>query len=120
MSTILKNEKLYKKITNKKLVEKFAHYILEQMSASEVKRYYNRFRHEMDFNIFQYGNLDIYDYDLYRTLYNLGLRTKPVMNYHNNLDTFPFPYRYREDVRKAYKYLVREAVLLLRDEGMLK
>lgn len=118
--TEISKEKIYKKITNKELVKKFAHYILEHMGVSEVKSYYNEFRHKMDFNLYQYGCLDISDYDLYETLYNLGLRTKPVMNYHNNLETFPFPYKYREDIRQTYKYLVRLAVCDMRDEGMFK
>lgn len=110
MSTIFKTDKLYKKVTNKKLIEKMAYYITQNMDIEEVKRYRKNFPIELDYNIYQYGNLDVYDCDLYTTLYNMGLRTKAVTDYHNNLDTMPFPYKYREAIRNTYKYLVRLAV----------
>lgn len=118
MVTIFKTDKPYKRITNKALIEKFAYYMLKFMEINEIKRYYNEFRHKMDFNIYQYGCLDISDYDLYETLYNLGLRTKAVMNYHDNLDAVSFPYKYRKNIRDTYKYLIRLTVLYMRNEGM--
>lgn len=42
---------------------------LKELGLDEVKRYYNEFKHEPDYNIAQYGNLLVYHssiYDLYR------------------------------------------------------
>lgn len=42
---------------------------LVEMGLDEVKRYYNEFKYEPDYNIVQYGNLLVYYndvYDLYR------------------------------------------------------
>ena len=43
---------------------------LLELGIDEVKRYYNQFKHEDDYNIVQYGNLLIWYneiYDLYRS-----------------------------------------------------
>lgn len=119
MTLNFKEAKHYKKLNNKELVEKFAYYILGLMGTDEIKRYRKEFRLVLDFNIYQYGNLDVYDYDLYKTLYHLGLRTKPVINYHNNLDVMPFPYKCREDIRKCYMALVRYAVYYMEDNKLI-
>lgn len=41
---------------------------LQELGIPEVKRYYNEFKHEPDYNIAQYGNLLIYHEDI-RNLY---------------------------------------------------
>ena len=41
---------------------------LERVGISEIKRYYNEFKNEPDFNIAQYGNMLIY-YDEIREFY---------------------------------------------------
>ena len=38
---------------------------LNELSLEEVKRYYNEYRNETDYNIAQYGNLLCYYYDIY-------------------------------------------------------
>ena len=98
------------RINNKKVIDGMAKYIMNTMSIEEIKRYFKEFRHnEIDYNIYQYGNLDIYDYDLYLRLVNLGVDTKPVKEYSKVLD-FGCTMKHREDIRNLYKRLVRLAV----------
>lgn len=75
------------RINNKEVVDGMAKYIMDAMCMEDIKRYFKEFRcKEIDYNIFQYGNLDIYDYDLYLRLVNLGVDTKPVKEYSKVLD----------------------------------
>ena len=98
------------RINNKKVIDGMARYIMNSMSIEEIKRYFKEFRYsEVDFNIYQYGNLDIYDYDLYLRLVDLGVDTKPVKEYSKVLD-FGCTMKHREDIRNLYKRLVRLAV----------
>ena len=104
------------RINNKKVIDGMSKYIMQTMSIEEIKRYHNEFRYkEVDFNIYQYGNLDIYDYDLYLRLVNLGVDTKPVKEYSKVLD-FGCTMKHREDIRNLYKRLVRLAVRKIIDE----
>lgn len=41
---------------------------LMELGIEEVKRYYNEFKHEKDYNLYQYGNVLIYNDDI-RELY---------------------------------------------------
>lgn len=104
------------RINNKKVINGMVKYIMNSMSIEEIKRYFKEFRrNEIDYNIYQYGNLDIYDYDLYLRLVNLGVDTKPVKEYSKVLD-FGCTMKHREDIRNLYKRLVRLAVLKIIDE----
>jgi hypothetical protein len=82
--------------------------IKENLSMNDFRRYMGSFYNEYDFNIFQYGNLDVYDYDLYKRLDEFGVTTKPVTEYAKVLD-FGCTYKHRENIRQAYKTLVRRA-----------
>lgn len=42
---------------------------LMELGIEEVKRYYNEFKYETDYNLYQYGNVLIYNDDI-RELYN--------------------------------------------------
>ena len=98
------------RINNKKVVDGMTKYIMNSMSIEEIKRYFKEFRYnEIDYNIYQYGNLDVYDYDLYLRLVDLGVDTKPVKEYSKVLD-FGCTMKHREDIRNLYKRLVRLAV----------
>lgn len=98
------------RINNKKVIDGMAKYIMSTMCMEDIKRYFKEFRYnEIDYNIYQYGNLDIYDYDLYLRLVNLGVDTKPVKEYSKVLD-FGCTMKHREDIRNLYKRLVRLAV----------
>ncbi len=98
------------RINNKKVIDGMAKYIMDAMCMEDIRRYFKEFRHnEIDFNIYQYGNLDICDYDLYLRLVNLGVDTKPVKEYSKVLD-FGCTMKHREDIRNLYKRLVRLAV----------
>lgn len=48
---------------------------LLELGIDEVKRYYNEFKHEPDYNIVQYGNLLIYYSDIYELYKNCGYKT---------------------------------------------
>lgn len=98
------------RINNKKVIDGMVKYIIDTMSIEEIKRYFKEFRYDkIDYNIYQYGNLDIYDYDLYLRLVDLGVDTKPVKEYSKVLD-FGCTMKHREDIRNLYKHLVRLAV----------
>lgn len=95
--------------TNKKVIEQMKNLILECVEISDIKKYYKTFPYELDYNIFQYGCLDCYDYDLYKRLKSFGITTKPVKEYEKVLD-FGCTYRHRENIRNLYKIVVRRAV----------
>lgn len=95
--------------TNKKVINKMKDLILNYMDVKEVIRYKENFPYELDYNIYQYGCLDCYDYDLYKRLADFGVTTKPVTEYEKVLD-FGCTYKHREDIRNLYKIVVRRAV----------
>lgn len=96
------------RLNNKIVVDKMCKLIRENLSFNDFKRYIKEFYREYDFNIFQYGNLDVYDYDLYKRLDEFGVTTKAVTEYAKVLD-FGCTYKHRENIRQAYKSLVRRA-----------
>ena len=95
-------------INNKKVIKAMKQYILEVMDESEVKRYKKEFPFELDYNIYTYGNLGIYDYDLFKRLKDFGVTNSSVKEYEKVLD-FGCTYKHRENIRKNYMYLVRLA-----------
>ena len=48
---------------------------LQELGINEIKRYYNEFKNEPDFNIAQYGNLLIYYYDIKEFYKNSGYKS---------------------------------------------
>ena len=62
--------------------------------------------------IYEYGCLDCYDYDLYKTLIKLGVNTKPVKEYSKVLD-WGCTYKHRKDIRKEYIKAIKYALLLV-------
>jgi hypothetical protein len=104
------------RINNKKVIDGMAKYITDTMCMEDIKRYFENFGYDkIDYNIYQYGNLDIYDYDLYLRLVDLGVDTKPVKEYGKVLD-FGCTMKHREDIRNLYKRLVGKAVRKIIDE----
>lgn len=102
---------------NKKAINQMKDLIKEYMDMSDIKRYYNEFRGvEYDFNVFMYGNLDCYDYDLFKRLKSFGINTKAVTEYEKVLNG-GCTYRHREAIRNTYKQLVHNAVLEIIKEG---
>lgn len=95
--------------TNKKVIKQMQDYILEVMYHTDIKRYFDNFQYEYDFNIYQHGNLDVYDYDLYKRLLNFGVDTKAITEYTKVLDN-GCTYKHRENIRNTYKKVVRYAV----------
>ena len=73
--------------TNKKAVEAMSNYIMASLCYSDFKRYTKEFPNEIDFNIYQYGNLDVYNYDLFMFFKLLGVDEKFVKNYEKELNT---------------------------------
>ena len=63
-----KNVKLNKVLTE---IEKN----LLDLGVNEIKRYYNEFKNEVDFNIAQYGNMLIYYNDVYNFYRSCGYKT---------------------------------------------
>lgn len=59
-------KKMIKFSKNKKLnyvLNDIYDYLME-MGKDEIKRYINNFSNEMDYNIYQYGNMRIYNYEI--------------------------------------------------------
>lgn len=96
------------RLNNKKVINKMCKLIRSNLSMNDFRRYIKEFYKEYDFNIFQYGNLDIYDYDLYKRLDEFGVTTKAVTEHAKVLDS-GCTYKHRENIRQAYKTLVRRA-----------
>ena len=72
MNKYSKNNKLNKVLTE---IEKD----LLDLGINEIKRYYNEFKNEVDFNIVQYGNLLIYYNDVYDFYRSCGYKTTDKM-----------------------------------------
>lgn len=53
---------------------------LQEFGVEEVKRYYNDFKNEVDFNIAQYGNLLIYYADIREFYKNAGYKSMEKMS----------------------------------------
>ena len=53
---------------------------LLELSIDEVKRYYNAFKYEADYNIAQYGNVLVYYSDIYDFYKNCGYKSTDKMS----------------------------------------
>ena len=53
---------------------------LLELSIDEIKRYYNVFKYEADYNIAQYGNLLVYYSDIYDFYKNCGYKSTDKMS----------------------------------------
>lgn len=100
---------------NKKAIESMKNLIKENLSLNDFQRYVSEFKREYDFNIYQYGNLDVYDYDLYLRLKKIGIDTKAVTEFEKVLNG-GCTYTHRENIRNTYINLVRNAAFSLCDD----
>jgi hypothetical protein len=103
------------RISNKKVINAMAELIKENLCFNDFKRYYQEFSRELDYNIYQYGNLDVYDYDLFQRLQAFGVTQKSVTEFEKVLD-WDCTYKHRENIRNTYKLLVRHATQFLINE----
>ena len=53
---------------------------LLELGLDEVKRYYNNFKREADYNIAQYGNVLVYYSDIYDFYKNCGYKSTDKMS----------------------------------------
>lgn len=90
----------------------FAKDIVMRMGINEIRRYKKEFGWNAARTIFEYGCLDCYDYDLYKTLVNLGVNTKPVREYSKVLD-WGCTYKHRENIRKEFVKAIYYALPLV-------
>lgn len=97
---------------NYKVRLQFAKDIIEHMGIDEIRRYKKEFGRNVAQVIFEYGCLDCYDYDLYLTLVELGVNTKPVKEYSKVLD-WGCTYKHRKDIRKEYVKAIKYALPLV-------
>ena len=96
---------------NIKVVEKMENLIKKNLCYSDFKRYQNEFSKEIDFNIYQYGNLDIYYYDLFVFFKNAGVTDKFIIEYEKQLKNIDgVSDKILDTTENAYKNLVRKAV----------
>lgn len=103
------------RISNQKVIKSMAELIKQELSYNDFMRYYKEFQRELDYNIYQYGNLDVYDYDLFTRLQSFGVTQKSVTDFEKVLDT-GCTHKHRENLRDTYKLLVRKASNYLIDE----
>ena len=100
--------------SNKKVVQAIENKILFNLCYEDFKRYQKEFPRELDFNIFQYGNLDIYNYDLFMFFKNIGVTEKFILNYEKQLESLEGVNDKTIDILiYSYKNVVRKAVLSL-------
>lgn len=94
------------RINNKKVVEAMVNNILKNLCFSDYKRYIDTFKNEIDYNIYSYGNLDIYYHELYEFLKKAGYTGKAVKDYEKlqELNDSNF-----DALERAYKNLIRFA-----------
>ena len=69
-------------------------FILSNVETSDIERYYEQFPYELDYNIYQYGNLDIMYWELKERLREFGV-TKTLKT--------------NTDIKNTYMSLVRLA-----------
>jgi hypothetical protein len=79
------------------------------MGVNEVKRYKKEFGYKTAQIIYEYGNLDVYDYDLFLRLKQFGVNTKPVEEY-NKVLYGGCTYKHREDIRNEYIKAIKYAL----------
>lgn len=53
---------------------------LLEMGINEIKRYYNEFKNEVDYNIVQYGNMLIYYNEVYNFYRSCGYKSTDKMS----------------------------------------
>lgn len=81
-------------VNNKKVIDKMVGFILSNVEASDIVRYYKQFPLEYDYNIYKYGNLDVMYWELEDRLREFGV----IKNFKNN-----------NDIESTYMWLVRLA-----------
>ena len=74
---------------------------LLEIGIDEIKRYYNEFRNEVDYNIAQYGNLLIYYNDVYNFYRNCGYKSTEKMDTNKIWDLY----------KKQVGYVARRIIL---------
>ena len=95
---------------NKKAVEKFY-----DLYSDKLLGEYLHYKKEFGFDycvaqkMYEYGNFDICDYDLYCTLVKCGVTTKPVKEFEKVLD-WGCTYKHRENIRNEYIKLVYNTI----------
>lgn len=92
-------------VKNKQVRDKFKKYVLNNIGTSEVKNFKKNFPFDWADSMYVSGSLDVYDYDLYCTLRELGVTTKPVLEFEKVLNT-NCTYRHREQLRTEYVKLI--------------
>lgn len=90
----------------------FARDIVKCMGIDEIRHYKKEFGWKAPQAIFKHGCLDCYDYDLYATLVNLGVNTRPVKEYGKAL-RWECTYKHREAIRQEYVKAIMYALPLV-------
>ena len=75
---------------------------LLEMGINEVKRYYNTFKNEVDYNIAQYGNMLVYYNDIYNFYRSCGYKSTDKMSTNKIWDL------YKKQVGYVAKKLILE------------
>lgn len=90
--------------------EKFFNDILDYMgetreeACNEIKRYMKAFPSETDYNLYQYGNLAVYNNQVWEHMHKLGIENKLMEQAEN------CPNKYGTELVNLYKRGVRQAI----------
>ena len=95
---------------NKQAIEKFFNQFPDIL-LSEYSNYRSLFKSDwiVAKRMYEYGNFDVWDYDLYCTLVKCGVTTKPVKEFEKVLD-WGCTYKHRENIRNEYVKLVYNTI----------
>lgn len=91
----------------KDIIENMKAFIKEQIEENDILRYVNQFPEELDYNIYQYGNLDITYWELLCRLCKIGYFSDDI---NPRVLRELYPFLDIEAIVDEYKRLVREAV----------
>lgn len=88
-------------------------FIKEQMEENEILRYVKNFPEEVDYNIYQYGNLDTISWKLLSRLYKIGyfpdnISLQTLDELYSFFDNEIIEFKYKTCVRKAVNEIVSE------------
>lgn len=99
--------------------EKFFNDILEYMgetkeeACNEIRRYMKQFPNETDYNIYQYGNLAVYNNQVWEHMHKLGIENKLMTLSKENPNDYGVQLSnlYKRGIRNAINYAISKNLL---------
>ena len=106
----MEDKQMAKTWNTNEIREKLFNDILDYMGETreeaihEIKRYMKAFPNETDYNIYQYGNMAIYNDQVWKHMHKLGLENKLMTLSKEN------PNEYGTELANMYKRGIRQAI----------